>query len=186
MPKCNFYAVDEDYEIILDLIFNDLKCKVYQKYSEPDAELVQFHTTAEVVEYYQLNGFSSSQGKSAHLMLWPVEASENFVITKQVVTSRKFKGATRSRAEGWGLIHLELRGNSSKGLSECQTNNSTEKHSKALEAKHKESLGLVSEWKWDVVIRTAKKLNDYILNKSEKRQGAKAVMPKAAKLSLAE
>lgn len=186
MPNCNFYAADKDFKMILDLIFNELKCNVYQKYSEPDAELVQFHNSEEVIKYYQLNSFSSQLGKSATLMLWPVEASDNFVITKQVVTSRKFKGTTRHRAEGWGLIQLELKGNSAKGLNVCQTNNSSEKRAKAWESKSQEDLGLVEEWKWDVVVRTAKKLNDYIFNKSKKKVGSVAVMPNAEKHTLAE
>lgn len=186
MPNCNFYAADNDYKMILDLIFNELKCNVYQKYSEPGAELVQFHNSAEVIEYYQLKSFSSPLGKSAHLMLWPTEASENFVVTQQVIKSRKLKGATRYRAEGWGLIQLELKGNSAKGLSVSQTNNSSEKRAKAWEDKSDAELGLAADWKWDVVVKTAKKLNDYILNKSKKKQGSVAVMPNAEKYSLAE
>lgn len=186
MPNCNFYAVDEDFKLILDLVFNELKCNVYQKYSEPNAELIQFHSSAEVIEYYQLNSFSTQMSKSAHLMLWPTEASDNFVISNQVINSKKFKGATRQRAEGWGLIQLELQSNSVKGLKPSQTNNSSEKRARAWESKSQEELGLVSEWKWDVVVRTAKKLNDYIRNKSNKKIGATAVLPNAAKLTLAE
>lgn len=186
MPNCNFYAADNDFKMILDLIFNELKCNVYQKYSEPDTELVQFNNSEEVIKYYQLNNFSSQLGKTATLMLWPTEASDNFVITQQVVTSRKFKGATRYRAEGWGLIQLELKSNSVKGLNASQTNNSTEKRAKAWEPKSQDTLGLVEEWKWNVVVRTAKKLNDYILNKSNKKVGSVAVMPSAEKLALAE
>ena len=186
MPNCNFYAADNDFKMILDLIFNELKCNVYQKYSEPDAELVQFHTSEEVIEYYQLTAFSSQLGKSASLMLWPREASDNFVITKQVVKSRKFKGAIRHRAEGWGLIQLELNSNGAKGLNACHTNNSTEKRAKAWESKSQDELGLVEEWKWDAVVRTAKKLNDYIFNKSKTKVGSVAVMPHAEKYRLAE
>ena len=187
MPHCNFYAIDNDYEEILDFVFKDLDCKVYQKMSEPNAEIVKFDNTAQVIKYYDMANFSSPTKQSAHLVLMPTRASKNFRITRVAMASKKAKpGAFRYRAEGWGVIQLELNGASEKGLVHSHSNHNTEKLAQANEAKSKLLLGLVQSWNWTVVTNTSGKLNNFIKFKSTKKIGPMLVMPCAEKSHLAE
>ena len=187
MPNCNFYAVDKDYEAILDFVFKELDCKVYQKLSKPNTEIVKFENTAEVIKYYDLSKFSKETKKSAHLVLWPVKASTCFSITRVDMTSKKAKpGSFRFRAEGWGVIQLELNGNSIKGLVHSHSNHNTEKLAQANEEKNKVFLGRAKAWNWNVVTNTSGKLNNFIKHKSTRKVGPKLVMPCAEKTTLAE
>ena len=186
MPNCNFYAIDKDYEDILDFVFKELDCEVYQKQSEPNSEIVKFSNSAEVIKYYDLKNFSTASKKSAHLVLWPTKASKNFSITRIPMRSKKAKpGAYRFRAEGWGVIQLELNGNSEKGLVHSHSNHNTEKLALAKEAELKSMLGRVKSWNWIVVNNTSGHLNNFIKYKSTKKDGNKFVLPKAEKYSLA-
>ena len=187
MPNCNFYAVDNDYEVILDFVFKKLYCEVYQKLSQPNTEIVKFANTTEVIKYYDLAKFSQETKKSAHLVLWPIKASSNFSVTRVAMTSKKAKpGSFRYRAEGWGVIQLELNGNSTKGLIHSHSNHNTEKLALVNELKHKQFLGKVKDWNWVVVTNTYGKLNNFIKHKSTKKVGPKFVMPCAEKITMAD
>lgn len=189
MPNCNFYAADKDYEQILAFIFKELDCKVYQKYSEPNRDMVQFKNAAEVIKHYGLNSFSSSEGKaqSAHLVLWPIKASKNFKVTRQELNPKKFNGASfRQHAEGWGAIQVTLTGVGSKGLEKSSCNHSTQKRAKAWESKRKNDLGLASAWNWNVVDSAAGALSNFIKHRATEKSGSTSVMADASKLPLAD
>ena len=186
MPNCNFYAIDNDFEDILNFIFEELNCKVFQSYSEHDSDLIEFKTSLEVINYYNLDGFSTEKGKSADLMLWPVEASPNFKVAIVNLNPKKCKDATyRYRSDGWGLIHLELKGINRLGLQYSHTNHNTEKRAKAWEPNYIDELGPVSEWDWKVVASTSRKLNNFIKKQSNKKVGPMPVMPNAESINLA-
>lgn len=109
MPNCNFYAIDNDFVEILNFIFDEMECRVFESYSEYEKDLVEFSSAQEVVEHYQLTEFSNTPKRSAILMLWPVKASENVKINRIELNPKKCQGAThRYRVDGWGLISLEL------------------------------------------------------------------------------
>lgn len=185
MPNCNFYAMDNDYEEILDFVFKELECKVYQKYSEVNTDIVAFENTAEVMAYYDFSSFSEATKKSAHLVLWPTKASKNFRVSRVEMSSKKSKpGASRQRAEGWGVIQLELNGLAAKGLPHSHSNHNTEKLARANEPKQHLALGLVKSWNWSVVTNTSGKLNNFIKYKSVKKSGTALVMPGAQKSTL--
>lgn len=187
MPNCNFYAVDDDYEEILNFVFKELDCEVYQKFSLPNTEIVKFESAAEVIKYFDLANFSKPTKKSAHLVLWPTTASKNFVITKVAMTSKKAKpGAFRHKAEGWGVIQLELNGASTKGLVNSHTHHNSEKLALTNELKFKGMLGRVKSWNWTAVNNTSGQLNNFIKYKSAKKVGKNLVMACAEKTTLAE
>lgn len=187
MPNCNFYAIDNDYEEILNFVFKELDCDVYQKLSKPSLEIVKFENTAQVIEYYNVADFSKPTKQSAHLVLMPRKASKNFRITRVPMTSKKAKpGSFRHRAEGWGVIQLELNGTAAKGLVHSHSNHNSEKLARANEKTSKLILGLVKSWNWTVVSNTSGKLNNFIKYKSVKKAGSMLVMAAAAKHTLAE
>ena len=187
MPNCNFYAIDNDYEEILNFVFKELDCDVYQKSSKPNTEIVKFENTAQVIAHYDFSRFSSPTKQSAHLVLMPRKAAKSFIVTRVAMTSKKAKpGAFRYRAEGWGVIQLELNGASEKGLVHSHTNHNTEKLALANEGKYKSVLGSVKWWNWTVVTNTSGRLNNFIKSKSTKKVGSKLLMPCAEKSTLAE
>lgn len=187
MPNCKFYAAGSDYEEILKFVFSEMHCKVYQKYSDPDSELIRFKSAREVIKHYNLKSETPGSGKLAHLMLWPVDASNNFKATKLTLNPNKSKGATyRYQAEGMGLIQIELNGMSAKGLECSRTHHITEKRARAWEIERKHDLGLASAWNWRLIDNISGQLNNFIKHKSKKKIGAMPVMTCAETLALAE
>lgn len=186
MPNCNFYAIDSDFEEILDFIFNEIECRVFESYSNYEKELVEFTNTKEVVEYYQLGDFSKKPNRSATLMLWPIKASDNVRVNRIELNPKKCQGAThRYRVDGWGLISLELKGINKAGLQYSNSNHNTEKRASAWEPNYCDVMGSPSEWDWKAVSSTSRKLNNFIKKHSTKKVGPMPVMRCAGAVTLA-
>ncbi|SEL62365.1 hypothetical protein SAMN05216262_11565 [Colwellia chukchiensis] len=186
MPNCNFYAIDNDFVEILDFVFDEMGCRVFESYSAYETELVEFLSTKEVVEYYQLDEFSNCQNRSATLMLWPVKASLNVKVNRIELNPKKCRGAThRYRVDGWGLISLELKGINKAGLQYSHTNHNTEKRATAWEPNYSDVMGSPSEWDWKAVSSASRKLNNFIKKNSNKKVGPMPVMQCAETVTLA-
>ncbi len=48
MPNCDFYAAREDNKALLELLFLNGGCRVYESYSHMDAELVEFSSMSDL------------------------------------------------------------------------------------------------------------------------------------------
>ncbi|MEJ2622519.1 MAG: hypothetical protein P8163_20405 [Candidatus Thiodiazotropha sp.] len=186
MPNCNFYAIDNDYDEILNFIFNEMECRVFESYSKYDEELVEFSNATEVLEYFQLANFSKKPNQTADLMLWPTSASDNVRVNRIELNPQKCKGAThRYRIDGWGLISLELNGINKAGLQYSNTNHNTEKRAVAWEPNYNDVMGSPSTWDWKAVSSASRKLNNFIKKKSNKKVGPMPVMLCAETVTLA-
>lgn len=186
MPNCNFYAIDNDFEAILDFVFSDMECRVFESYSKYDKELVEFECADEVVEYYKLVEFSRKPNCAASLMLWPTKASDDVRVNRIELNPKKCQGAThRYRVDGWGLVSLELRGINKAGLQYSHTNHNTEKRAVAWETNYGDVMGSPSNWDWKIVTSTSRKLHSFIKKHSTKKVGSMPVMQCAEAITLA-
>ncbi|MEZ9526868.1 hypothetical protein [Enterovibrio norvegicus] len=186
MPNCNFYAVEQDFEEILNFIFDEMKCRVFESYSKYDTELVEFESMKDVVEYFQLPDFSKKPNRSATLMLWPIEASDNVRVNRIELNPKKCQGAThRYRVDGWGLISLELKGINKAGLQYSTTNHNTEKRATVWGPNYSDVMGSPTDWDWKAVSSASRKLNNFIKKNSSKKVGPMPVMQCAEKVTLA-
>ncbi|BFM48765.1 hypothetical protein [Marinomonas sp. THO17] len=186
MPNCNFYAIDNDFLEILDFIFCEMECRVFESYSEYDKDLVEFSNAQEVFEYYQLAEFSNTLNRSANLILWPVNASESVKVNRIELNPQKCQGAThRYRVDGWGLISLELKGINQAGLKYSHTNHNTEKRATAWGPNYSDVMGSPTDWDWKAVSSASRKLNNFIRKNSNKKVGSMPVMQCAETVTLA-
>jgi len=186
VPNCNFYAVGEDYKKILEFVFSELACKVFQDYSEFDSELIEFKTADEVFEYYSLSDFDNGKSKMANIILWPIETSDNFRVTKIDLNPDRCKGATyRFQANGRGLIQLQFKGTNKLGLQYSHTNHNTDKRALAWEDIDRDKLGSVKDWNFSVTTSVSRKINNFIKKHSGKKVGPMPVMTCAAEIELA-
>jgi len=186
MPNCNFYAVNSDFKDILDFIFSDLDCRLFESYSKPDSELIEFQNTNDVMEYFDLDNFSSNTNKLASIVIWPLKASESVKVIRIDLNPDKCSGATyRYRIDGWGLIVFDLKSINTAGLQYSNTNHNSEKRALAWESNYSDTMGSPSEWDWKVVSSTSRKLVNFIKKIPIKKVGPMPVMPCAASITLA-
>ena len=175
MPSCTFYAALDDFKPVLQFVFGNLSCRVLEAYSDIDTDLKEF--------------FSADDAESAcgpgplfhHLMLWPIEASDEVRMRRIELYPEVGLGRYRCYAEGWGLISLALYGVGSKGLCPSYTGDNSEKRARIWVDTYPE-MGDPSLWDWSVVTRASAKLNRRIHSLATIKLGSRPVLPGAKKL----
>jgi hypothetical protein len=180
LPNLDFYAIDRDLDDVLEFVFSASACRVFESYSPCGAELAEFHSVEEVRARYPL-GECRGHTASAHLMLWPIEASEA-VTAHRISLSPPREGATfRYRISGWGLIQLYLGGRSADGIVVSHTNHNSESRARAWESTSGDELGPASAWDWKEVTRVSRQLNNHIRRRlAVDKIGSRPVLARAA------
>ncbi len=70
MPNIDFYALDRDFTAVLDYVFEQSGCRVFESSSRLGEELVEFKSTADLSSRYEI-GKCRSTGASVLLQLVP-------------------------------------------------------------------------------------------------------------------
>ncbi len=183
MPNCDFYAAGEDLTQVLDFVFSVGDCRVFESYSPFDEELAEFNSTTAVRSRYPL-GHCTGNAPSVLLSLWLVRASAEVRPHRVSLDSTKCNGATfRFTLEGWGLIALQLGGESPNGLVVSHTNHNSEARARKWASTYEDTLGDVSSWDWREVSRVSTRLNRYIRARlAVSKIDNRVVLPQAARL----
>jgi hypothetical protein len=182
MPNCDFYAVEDDLINVLDVVFSQADCRIFEMYSPFGQELMEFRTTQDISDRYTL-GKCQGNSPSVMLQLLPNNARGQVKIEKVTLKPEKCGGHTfRYKASGWGLIQLYLGGVSSAGIVHSHTDHNSEKRAKAWEATYPE-MGPASNWDWKAITLFSSRLNRIIRNKlAVTKEGARVVLPHAMEL----
>jgi len=179
MPNCDFYALREDLQLVLDFVFERSDCRVFEHYSLFDSSLAEFRSTDEIEARYPL-GVCSGTAPSVLLQLLPESAGE-LVVERASLNPEKCNGATfRHIASGWGLIQLQLGGASPRGIVASHTNHNSEKRALAWEPTYADVLGPVSAWHWGSVESSSRRINAHIRKVASGRVGSRPLLPAAA------
>ena len=70
MPNCDFYATPEDHRGILDWLFADRSCDVYELASDFEKPLRQFRSTDEVLQQFDRHHTSGDPWTSINMQLY--------------------------------------------------------------------------------------------------------------------
>jgi len=180
LPNCDFYAAPGDFELILQFLFEELQCRVFEAYSRFDRDLREFSCLDELVESTETKlGDCSNSRLSCYLALWPVEASDQVRIRRIELNPTAGLGTHRYSVEGWGLIFLQLGGLGKMEVHPSNTNHNSEKRARKWAETYEDLLGQPSAWNWDVVTRTSAKLNRRIRSLAAAKIGSRPVLPAA-------
>ncbi|APV48883.1 hypothetical protein BWI17_03815 [Betaproteobacteria bacterium GR16-43] len=174
MPNCDFYALADDFKIVLDFVFVESECRVFESASPFNQSVVEFRSFGEVAQRYDI-GKCPGTANSASLELLAPDSGE-ILIERIGVGS----DAWRYSARGWGLIQLHLGGESPKGILHSHTNHNTLKRATAWQAGHRHDLDRATEWNWPQVERTSRRINTFIRKCGVAKLGSRAVLPTAA------
>ena len=174
MANCDFYAVREDLEDVLQFVF-EKGWSLYELSSQPERKAREFRDLSALTEAFELG-----QGKAqAHLLIYSPEMGGRVRQRKILFDTRRVKGAAfRYDVEGWGLIQLYLGGLHNGQVTHSHTNCNSEKRARSWEATYPE-LGRVSGWRWPNVNKMSQALNRRIRKLGVAKQGSRPVLPGA-------
>lgn len=182
MPNCDFYAAKNDLDAVLTFVFDDMNCRVFESYSQPDNSLIEFGSLAQLLSVAEI-GACDLSGHSALLQLWPIAASDNVNIKKFQLDPTKSNGAQfRYNIEGWGLIQLYLGGIRGQKIFHSHTNHNSEKRALKWSDTYSSELGNPKVWNWKTVTSESGKLNRFIRKLAISTNNGRPILPYASAL----
>jgi hypothetical protein len=179
MPNLDFFAVGSDLNVVLDFVFNQSGCRVFESVSAFGQDLAEFSTIDGLMTKFHV-GICRSDGDRALLQLVVPSGSSLYSIRRIKLSPDKCDGHTfRYAIEGWGLIQLYLGGIGPNGIVNSHTN-----HFNTKGARKWEPLGAdkaaADSWNWSEVHSISSRLNRFIRNKvSVGKLGSRPVLPEA-------
>ena len=150
MPNLDFYATGGDLVEILEHLFESGDCRVFELYSEPGQELVEFHCTNELKDHpYFDHAPPSAQSPFLTLQLYVTDSGGPFRIERVSLDPRHCNGHTfRYCMRGAGLIQLYLGGIRQDGrIVHSHTNHISGKRA-IQEALSLEDINDALSWDW--------------------------------------
>jgi hypothetical protein len=177
MPNCDFYATPQDQTPLLDWIFAEGACKVFELSSQFDTPLKEFHSAQDVLSEFGRVYSNGALWHTVHLQLYVIGASPPFVPTRVELNPKFCDGATfRYAAEGWGLVQLYLTAPTANGLNSSHTNHFTAKGAEKWAPLSSEK-GPAEQWDFKKIAAFSSRLNREIKKLSVAKIGSRAILP---------
>jgi len=182
MPNCDFYATPQDQAPLLDWLFAECTCKVFELSSQFDRPLKEFHSSTEVLSEFGRVYSNGALWHTVHLQLYVIGAGPAFEPRRVELNPNLCDGATfRYSAEGWGLVQLYLTAPTANGLNSSHTN-----HLKAKGAEKWAPLspqkGAAERWDFKKIAAFSSRLNRQIKKLSVAKIGSRAILPDALEI----
>ncbi len=107
----DFFAAESDQRAVLDFVFSSTDARVFESYSEFDAELREFRSTDELARAFPLGIDGHGNGSAVLLQLWSPSVMRDLTIRRFALNPFYCDGHTfRHTIEGGALIQLYLGG----------------------------------------------------------------------------
>ncbi len=107
----DFFAAEADQRAVLDFLFSSTDVRVFESYSEPDAELREFPSTDELAAAFPLGTDPHGNGHAITLQLWSPSVMRDLSIRRFKLNPVHCTGHTfRHNIEGGGLMQLYFGG----------------------------------------------------------------------------
>ncbi|HEX7868065.1 MAG TPA: hypothetical protein VF555_24105 [Variovorax sp.] len=184
MPNCDFYATAEDHEGLLEWLFAQQTCEVYELASDFGQPLKRFQSAAEVLAQFERRYPNGCPWHSVHLQLNVLGAGPAFVPRRVALNPGSCDGATfRYNADGWGLVQLYLSTASGAGpsLEDSHTNHNSLKRAQTWSHTVTDQ-GPVEAWDFGRITSFSSRLNREIRKRGVARMGSRVVLPGALRL----
>ncbi|MGS0896793.1 hypothetical protein ACVBGC_30300 [Burkholderia stagnalis] len=182
MPNCDFYATLQDHAPLLDWLFMDAACHIYEAYSDFECPLKQFHSTDDVLSQFERSHRNGKPWDSVHLQLHVIDAGPLFNATRIELDPDACDGARfRYRADGWGLVQLYLKTSRGNSLENSHTNHFSAKRAEVWAPVTGREPGPAA-WDFQRIGAFSSRLNRQIKKQSIGRLGSRPVLPGASKL----
>ena len=163
MANLDFYAVRADMLNLLQFIYAETDCRVFESYSEFDQNLREFTSAEQLLSAYDIGRDPHGNGHAALLQLWSPSVSSQVKIERIALIPKKCDGHTfRFSVNGWGLMQLYLGGENERAISHSHFGHNSQKRAQAWETTLIDQLGPVSEWDWDLLVKVSRKIQNHI------------------------
>jgi hypothetical protein len=107
----DFFAAESDPQTVLDFLFSSTDVRVFESYSEYDAELREFRSINELAATFPLGTDPHGNGTATLLQLWSPAVMRDVSIRRFALDPAHCNGHTfRHCIEGGGLMQLYLGG----------------------------------------------------------------------------
>lgn len=175
MPNCDFYGTPRDHVTVLNGLFSERTCHVYELGSEFEKPLRRFESCEEVMSLFE-------EQCSVLLQLYVLGAGPEF-IPRRVTLDPAFCDGARYRfaAEGWGLVQLYLESPRNNELRNSHTNHNSQKRAETW-ATTRDSLGDPSAWDFKRINAFSSRLNRQINKSAVAKIASRSVLPGAFEL----
>lgn len=179
MPSLYFYAVDDDYRLVLESVFGShLGFRVFERQSAVNEKIREFHSAEEVLQAWA--GGSAADSEPPNLALLAPGNGHAPLFTRIDLRGPSYERNDYDyRCEGWGLIHLDF-GTARKGraLERSYTGHNSEKRARGR-ADSYPRLGDPDAWDWAAVNSCSRALNRRIRKAATRTEGSRPVLPAA-------
>src|SRR4051812_12429510 len=122
MPNCDFYATPHDQRTLLEWLFAERTCRVFEPASEPEKPLKEFLSAQEVLAQFDRVYSNGKPRQTVHLQLYVIGASPPFSPTRVELDFKRTGATFRYSADGWGLVQLYLAAPAANRLANSHTN----------------------------------------------------------------
>ena len=107
----DFFAAEHDQRNVLNFLFSSTDVRIFESYSELDAELREFRSVDELAAAFPLGTDQHGKGHALLLKLWSPSVMRDLRITRFEVDPAACNGHTfRCRIDGGGLMQLYFGG----------------------------------------------------------------------------
>jgi hypothetical protein len=174
MPNCDFYALHDDQIALLQFIFDETDCKIYELTSESNQDLRCFTKLDELAAAFDLG-----KGHKNFQLYSPTMKGSLKIVRTDWPATRREPASWRFETTGWGLIQLYLHGLRDGRISCSHTNHNTEKRAQNWEDAYFDRLGPASAWDFKAVTSISSKINRFIRKVAPAKFGPRPIMPAA-------
>lgn len=182
MPNCDFYATPQDQAPLLDWLFAEGICKVFELSSQFDRPLKEFHSSTEVLSQFGRVYSNGALWHTVHLQLYVIGAGPAFEPRRVELNPNLCDGATfRYSAEGWGLVQLYLTAPTASGLNSSHTNHFKVKGAEKWAPLSPEK-GAAELWDFKKIAAFSSRLNRQIKKLSVAKIGSRVILPNALEI----
>jgi hypothetical protein len=176
MPNLDFYAAGSDRDAVVDLIFSQPGCRIFESYSRPSQDIVEFTSPD------HLRAALRSEPVVGQDLMQIAPPQAPFQIRRFALRPELCHGHTfRHTIEGWGLIQFHLGGTGPDGVIGSHTNHNSVARARAWEPTYPDWPG-VEQWDWKSVAFVSSRLNRMIRKLAVAKIGSRPVLPSAAAL----
>jgi hypothetical protein len=107
----DFFAAGADQRAVLDFLFSSTDVRVFESYSEFDADLREFHSTDELATAFPIGTDPHGNGSAVLLQLWSPSVMSELTVERFALDPVACNGHTfRHCIAGGGLMQLYLGG----------------------------------------------------------------------------
>jgi hypothetical protein len=182
MPNCDFYATPEDHEPLLDWLFAEATCHVYELASDFEQPLKRFESSREVLSQFERRHPHGSVWHRVDLQLYVLGAGPPFSARRVTLNPAARGRATfRYAAEGWGLVQFYLQAPREQRLENSHTNHNSVKRAEAW-ARITDVEPSPQAWDFAAITAFSSRLNRQIRKRAVAKIGSRAVLPGALEL----